>query len=262
MLFLIAAASLALQETPVPVEPDAALPETIEGPELLASAAPELPTPPPTDAPTLIAQFDTDYAAHGDIVAQMAGRKARERYLRSLLIPIISRSDLDDGARSVIMTETRDTFEAVEASNTAWAVERLDPEMFGPLYDAQPRLALEILGWAERDETAALRVLAVLEPVALAGDYDASIYASRIDAEAVADNRAQTYGTAFQCTDGVEAQWPVDAPELLTERRAALDLVTMEEFQAARLANGDDACAVPEEEEEEEEEEEAGDTAE
>ena len=247
MLFLIAAASLALQDTPARDVPDAAPQETVQDNGQLEGAAPALPPTPITDAPTLIAQFDTDYAAHGDIVAQMAGRKARERYLRALLIPIISRTDLDEGARSAIMTETRDTFEAVEASNTAWAVARLDPNVFGPLYEAQPRLALEVLSWAERDETAALRILAVLEPVALAGDYDASLYASRIDAQAVAENRAQTYGTAFQCTDGVEAQWPVDAPELLAERRAALDLVTMEEFLATRLIDGDDACAAPDE---------------
>lgn len=247
MLFLIAAASLTLQDAPAPVEPDATMQDTTQTADPLEGAAPDLPTHPPTDAPTLITQFDTDYAAHGDIVAQMAGRKARERYLRALLIPIISRTDLDDGARSAIMTQTRDTFEAVAASNTAWAVGRLDQDVFAPLYEAQPRLALEILNWAERDDTAQLRVLAVLEPVALAGDYDASIYASRIDAQAVAENRAQIYGTAFQCTDGEQVQWPVDAPELLAERRAALDLVSMEEFEAARLANEDDACAAPEE---------------
>jgi hypothetical protein len=253
MLFLIAAASLALQDAPVPDLPDAA-PQEIAQDELeqdtvqLEGAAPILPPAPITDAPTLIAQFDTAYAAHGDIIAQMAGRKARERYLRSLLIPIISRSDLDAGARSAIMTETRDTFDAVAAGNTAWAVGRLDPDIFTPLYEAQPRLALEILGWAERDETAALRVLAILGPVALAGDYDASIYASRIDAQAVAENRAQIYGTEFQCADGEQVQWPVDAPERLEERRAALDLVTMEEFAAQRLADGVDTCAVPEEE--------------
>jgi hypothetical protein len=246
MLFLIAAASLALQDAPEPGVSDTAPQDVVDSTEQLEGAAP--PPPPPTDAPTLIAQFDTDYAAHGDIVAQMAGRKARERYLRSLLIPIISRTDLDDGARSAIMTETRDTFEAVEASNTAWAVARLDPEVFGPLYEAQPRLAMEVLSWAERDETAELRILAVLEPVAIAGDYDASQYASRIDAQAMAENRAQVYGTAFQCSDGAEAQWPVDAPETLEERRAVLDLVTMEEYLADRLADGGDICARPEEE--------------
>jgi len=243
MLILIAAISLSFQAIQAEgTEPEALVEAETEN-QLIEGVEEQTP-PPPTDAPTLIDQFDTRYAAYGDIIAQLAARKARERYLRSLLIPIMTRTDLDEGARSEIMTGTQDTFDTVEASNTAWAVGLLDPEIFMPLYDDQPRLALDILAWAERDQTAELRTLAVLEPVAMAGDYDASLYAIRIDAQAMIENRPQIYGSEHVCEEGLWTAYSIHDPDQLDSRREALDLPPISEYRISIAKVPGESCEL------------------
>jgi len=243
MLILIAAISLSFQAVQAEGTAPEALVEAATENQSVEGGEEQTP-PPPTDALTLIDQFDTRYASYGDIIAQLAARKARERYLRSLLIPIITRTDLDEGARGEIMTETQDTFEATEASNTAWAVGLLDPEIFIPLYDDQPRLALEVLNWAERDNSAEFQVLAVLEPVAMAGDYDASLYAARIDAQAMLENRPQIYGSEHVCEAGIWTAYTIYDPEQLDSRREVLDLPPIAEYRISIAEEPGESCEV------------------
>ncbi len=197
---------------------------------------------PPTDAGTLIAEFDTQYAAWGDLIAALAARKARERYLAELLLPVITRSDLDEGASGEILRETRDTIAEVEADNTRWALAQLDPERFAAFQLAQPRLASDILRWAERDETSRGRIVAALEPVVLAGRYDPQAFAEMADSFALSQSRPQTYGTASVCVDGQRELAPVREPDNLDARRIALGLEPMADAWAALVAAEGEAC--------------------
>jgi hypothetical protein len=228
MLFLLVIASLNLQ---------AAQPagDTVVDPETVIVEK-------PTDAATLIAEFESRYEAFGGIVTELAARKARARYLRSLLIPVISRSDLDPGARNEILNQTADTLQSVELDNTAWAVSQLDPEVFGALYSENSRLALDILRWAERDDRANVRIIAALEPLATAGTFDANTYAALVDVHAVSESRPQVYGTQEQCVDGRRELWPLVAADETEKQRAALGLLVLEEDWAARLATDGSNC--------------------
>lgn len=200
------------------------------------------PAPPPTDAATLIAQFDAQYSAWGDLIAELAARKARERYLAELLLPVITRSDLDEGASGEILRETRDTIAEVETGDTRWALAQLDPERFAAFQLAQPRLATDILRWAERDETGRGRIVAALEPVVLAGRYDPQAFAEMADALALSQSRPQIYGTASVCVDGQREPAPVRAPDNLDARRIALGLGPMADAWAALIAAQGEAC--------------------
>lgn len=200
------------------------------------------PAPPPTDAATLIAGFDTQYTQWGDLIAELAGRKARERYLAELLLPVITRSDLDEGASGEILRETRDTISEVETANTRWAIAQLDPDRFAALEQAQPRLAADILRWAERDESGRGRIIAALEPVALAGRYDPQAFAEMTDAFAIAESRPQIYGTALACVDGHREPAPLRAPDNLDARRIALGLAPMAEARGALIATQGETC--------------------
>jgi hypothetical protein len=198
----------------------------------------------PTDAATLIAQIETRYESFGALVAELAARKARARYLRNLLIPIISRTDLDAGARNDILSGTADTLQTVERDNTIWAINQLDPERFGSLYNENSRLALEVLRWAERDHSARDRVIAALEPLAMIGTYDADTYATRVDELAVSENRPQLYGTQEQCLEGRRELWPLVAADETEKQRAVLGLTALEEDWAARLTDGGSNCSA------------------
>ncbi|WP_417493616.1 hypothetical protein [Maricaulis sp.] len=236
MLCLIAATLLLQTAQTGPAEDAAPAP---------ADAIAETPAPPPTDATTLIARFDEQYEAWGDLVAELAGRKARERYLAELLLPVITRSDLDDGASGEILRETRDTISDVEAANTQWALAQLEPERFAAFELEQPRLAADLLRWAERDEAGHARIVAALEPVAMAGRYDAQAFARMADALAMSQNERQLYGTVTACVDGRRQPARIRRPVDLAARRAALGLAPMEDAWAALIAAQGESCEAP-----------------
>lgn len=239
MLFpAVIALSLVLQGTQ---------PQASSGSEQVSQSAPvdesvTTPAPPPTDAATLIASFDAQYTAWSDLIAELAGRKARERYLAELLLPVITRSDLDEGASGEILRETRDTIAGVEAANTQWALAQLEPERFAAFEQDQPRLAADILRWAERDEAGRGRIIAALEPVTLAGRYDPQAFAAMADSFEISQARPQIYGTASTCIDGQREPAPVAAPDELDARRIALGLAPMAEAWAALIAAEGETC--------------------
>lgn len=210
------------------------------------TAAAAAPPPPPTDAPTLINQINGEYAAYGEFVAELAARKARERYLAELLLPVLGRQDLDAGAHGEILAGTRETIAAVEADNTAWAIAQLDPEQFVILWHDRDREARNVLRWAERDEAATGRIIAALENVAIEGLFDGQDYAVMADNHAVSENRPQPYGTAVDCVDGEIRPWPLDDGEPVDDRRAAIGLSPFEDAWAAYIAVNGTACTVPE----------------
>ncbi|SDM44547.1 DUF6624 domain-containing protein [Maricaulis salignorans] len=235
-MFLVTAiaATLVLQTTEPPAEPGDVAAD--------ANDVTATPAPPPTDAATLIARFDAQYDAWSDLIAELAARKARERYLAELLLPVITRSDLDEGASSEILRETRDTIAEVEAANTQWALAQLDPEHFAAFELEHPRLAADLLRWAERDEAGRRRIVAALEPVARAGRYDARDFAPMADALAVSQNGRQVYGTLSACVDGLREPVRVRRPAELDARRAALGLSPMDEAWAALIADEGESC--------------------
>ena len=238
MLCLIAA-TLLLQTAQTGPAEDAAPAEAEAVSEALA------PAPPPTDAATLIARFDAQYDAWGDLIAELAARKARERYLAELLLPVITRTDLDEGASGEILRETRDTIAEVETDNTQWALAQLEPGRFAAFELDHPRLAADLLRWAERDEARRARIVAALEPVALAGRYDAQAFAQMADAVAMSQNGRQLYGTVTTCIDGQRQPARIRGRGDLDARRAALGLAPMAEAWAALIAAEGESCEAP-----------------
>ena len=194
------------------------------GAELEGAAEPAL----PVDAASLIVQIDGQWSAYSELAAELAARQARERFLSELLLPVIARSDLEPGAQGEILREAADTIAAVEGGNTQWAVRQLNPGDFTILFAEQPRLAQQILRFAERDTNAEGRIVAALEATALAGRIDGPAYARRADAHRVANGQRQFYGTAEICTEDGLQPAPIAQPGRLAERRAALGLLPMD----------------------------------
>ena len=217
-----------VQDTPTP-EPETPPAET-------GSEAPAV----PTDAPTLIADIEGRAAAYGELAAELAARKARERYLTGLVLPVISRTDLDDGARGEILQAFGPQIAAVEDANTQWAVDQLTPEDFAVLYAEAPRTAHDILRWAERSQTPRPQILAPRVPLALHGDSYRPAFAQIADALAVSQEAPQSYGTALVCLSGETALAPIRAPEALAERREALGLPPLDPDAFVSEACGDE----------------------
>ncbi|RKR03166.1 DUF6624 domain-containing protein [Maricaulis maris] len=227
MSVFILATMLILQDAEAPPAPQEAPPAVAD-----AEATDNTPAPLPTDAATLIAEFDAAYAQWGDLIAEMAARKARDRYIRDLLLSRISRSDLDPGARPAIIEATADTFNAVDQANTEWAVGLLDEHDFAALISEQPALAADIAALIQQGDLAAQRrLLELVEPFALAGDFNGMRYALLYDRIAVADDRPQRYGSRFICENGEQVYPPIEDPDTVDERRASLGLEPLAAYQ-------------------------------
>ncbi len=228
MSVFILAAMLVLQDAEAP--PATADTDTPLVEEAVADIAP---APLATDAATLITEFDTAYAQWGDLIAEMAARKARDRYIRDLLLSRISRADLDPGARTEIIEATGDTFNAVDEDNTAWAISLLDEFDFAALVSEQPTLAADIAALIQHgDISAQRRLLDLVEPFALAGGFNGMRYALLYDRVAVAEDRPQRYGSQFRCENGEQVYPPIEDPDMVDERRATLGLEPLAVYQA------------------------------
>tara|TARA_R110000868_G_scaffold35549_1_gene127344 strand:- start:5027 stop:5749 length:723 start_codon:yes stop_codon:yes gene_type:complete len=209
----------------------------------------QAPAPLATDAASLIAEFDTAYETYGDLVAEVSARAARDRYIRTLLISRISRTDLEPDVRSALISETEDTFDAVDQDNTAWALGVLDDFDFARLNADMPDIARKIAGLIQHGDLAAQqRLLATVEPLALAGDFDGQSYALLYDRVAMGEGRPQRYGSQFQCVEGEQRPYELEAPEAVDERRAAFGLEPLAEYEARNRALYGASCASSESE--------------
>ena len=234
MLHLIAASILLQTAQPAPAE------NAAPG---LAETATETPAPLATDAATLIAEFDTAYELYGDLVAEVSARAARDRYIRTLLISRISRADLEPAVRSALITETEDTFDAVDEDNTAWALSVLDDIDFAQLNADMPDIAVKVAALIQHgDLDAQQRLLALVEPLALAGEFDGQRYVLLYDRVAMGEGQPQRYGSQFQCVDGEQRTYELEAPDAVDERRAAFNLVPLAEYQAQNRALYGQSC--------------------
>ncbi|WP_323761495.1 hypothetical protein [Maricaulis sp.] len=245
MSVFILAALLVLQDAEIQPGPEAtatqeAAPQAGE-PQAGADTDEPMADSPPTDAASLIARIEGRFASHADTVAEMAGRKARERYLSELLLPVISRADLDDGAQGEILAALSGQIHEIEANNSQWALDQIDPDSFLTVWTDNPRLGAELLRMAQRAPDSQARLVAALEPVALAGAYDGAAYAAMADALAVSQNQPQPYGTATECVDGLTQVWPLADPDTIDAARTALGLAR---FDANAIAG--QACETTE----------------
>ena len=73
-------------------------------------------------------------------------------------------------------------------------------------------------------DTVLAAVVAALEPVAMAGNYDGAEFAGLADELAVREEQAQPYGTQTRCVDGTTTLYEIAGPDTLDERREALGL--------------------------------------
>lgn len=190
----------------------------------------------PTDAATLIALTESRWNEWESVVGELASRTARERFAADLVYPVIARTDLDEGARGPIMQAGLTRIDALQAENTAWAAAQLDPQSFPDFHTLQPRLARELLRMAERDDANLGRIVAALEPVVLAGGYDAAAFAAMADRHALAEDRPQPYGTQSHCAEGTVTLHEIAEPDTLTERREAIGLPPLDRDAAEGAA--------------------------
>ncbi|MED5549842.1 MAG: hypothetical protein VX529_10845 [Pseudomonadota bacterium] len=210
-MYLIALAALVL------------LQDTASAGEPAEEAAAETPAE-PADAATLIALTENRWDDWSGVIGELAARTARERFAADLVYPVIARTDLEEGARGPIMQAGLTRIGALVDENTDWAAAQLDAETFPDFYTLQPRPARELLRMAERDDANLGRIVAALEPVVLAGGYDAAAFAALADRHALAEDRAQPYGTQSHCAEGTVTLYEIAEPDTLAERRESIGL--------------------------------------
>ncbi|MHA6289444.1 hypothetical protein [Maricaulis sp. CAU 1757] len=190
----------------------------------------------PVTAADLIAEARRNWQDWHVVIAQLAARRAQERYLAELTLPAISSPAIDAESRSEVLSALHPLIERVETSNTGWAVEQLTEIDLVGLWTVDARAGSQLISLAERDQDNAGAVVTALGPVARAGLIDGQAYAERADALARQENRPQPYGTATDCSDGTAQIWQVEAPDALDTRREALGLLPFDVDQVIAAA--------------------------
>lgn len=132
-----------------------------------------------------------------------------------------------DAAFKIVAGQIR----AVDAANRAALLAMLPPERWftiGKYGREASQAAFMIVQHAGPDLWR--RFLPVLEPLASKGDIAGGDYALMYDRLATTEGRPQRYGSQMRCEGGRYAPFPIEAPESLDARRAALAMRPYAEY--------------------------------
>lgn len=207
----------------------------------LASLAPDARAQ-AAEASALITAFDQKWERGAAVVAEIGEMQARDQYLREIMIQGFHQ-DMSAATRRAYIDGTRETFDRVDDEHTRRLVAILEVISWQDLRALSARAAGQAFSLISHSNDLAFkkRMMAIFEPLALAGEMDGAQFAMLYDDIAQTEGRPQRYATNFDCRDGEYQPNPTEAPEQLNERRAALRMEPMDAY-AARMREMYGAC--------------------
>lgn len=172
--------------------------------------------------------------------ADHARANADTRLDKALLVELQRRIDLDQEVRERAMQTPGDKaldaeVAAIDKDNIAWLAQYLDAHGW-PGYDTVGRsgsLAFFVLAQhADQDRALQERVLSMLGKAVEKGQASPIHLAYLTDRLRLAQDLPQVYGTQFRLEDGKISPAPIEDPEHVDQRRGALGMSTLAEYQA------------------------------
>lgn len=192
-------------------------------------------------APDKLAIFKRDRARHAEIVTALGAASGRDQFVRSVFVPRIAAFGADAGG---FIEAFQPVITAVDADNADFARKLLDQPGFAVLHAEAPDAAQRIVDLLHHGGTDAdkARLLALIEPLAIAGEFDGQSYALMHDRLAESEGRPQRYGTQDACTDGRREIYTLEDPERVDARRAAFGMMPLAEYRAILIEQYGAAC--------------------
>ena len=179
-------------------------------------------------------------AASDPLVAELFRRVATDQFARSHVTAANSRADwakgLSDGALRIAyaVVSTRDWC-GTDARNTGWLKQQLRSHgWFKRSTDGADAdgAAFLLVQHADADQPFQKQILALMEPLAAAGEARPANYALLFDRVAVGEGRPQRYGSQGRCTGtGTWTEFPVEHPDALDQERAKMGLEPMADYR-------------------------------
>lgn len=196
-----------------------------------ACATPPAADPSPADA--LVAEFDAKYARGEDIVSEIGAMHARDRLLREIIMQGL-RTEMSGETRLAYINRTEHHFDRVSAENTRRLRAILRILSWQELTALSPNAAEQAFSLISHSNDIAFKreMASHFEQLARAGQMRGDRVAILVDDIALAEGRAQIYGTNLECHHGIYQPKPIEAVETLDARRAALGLNPIAEYVA------------------------------
>lgn len=189
------------------------------------------PTP---NASWLIGEFERRYEKEAALYEEMGRLKARDRYIRDLIIDMFNREQMTLDDREGFIAGTSALFDQVDSENTADLKALLERFSWEEMNDINPDLLKDafLIVQHSNDQAFQAQTLKVFEPMALEERISGQQYALLYDRVTLAEGGKQRYGTQYDCKDGVWTSHALEEPDTVDERRAAFDMVPLAEYLA------------------------------
>jgi hypothetical protein len=197
---------------------------------LLLAAAPALaqdgPPAPSENALRLIEEYNRDLEAGLDVSRDIGAAAFAEQFARNRMVAVIADPTLSAADRSAFLGEVGLRLAEIDGANTAMVQGLLETRTLAELAGIDERVASSLLSIVQHSPDLAFqkRVLADLEPLAEGGVVEGQSYALLVDEVRSRDGELQLYGTNANCRDGEMTVDPMEDPESVDERRAALGM--------------------------------------
>ena len=172
------------------------------------------------------------YSLFAPIAQEMGARRGRDQLIRWLLVDTMAH-EVDADSRELFLEGVNPVIEEIDNSNTRYVVEVFDEYGFLRIFSDIPSLAE--LGIAiihhGNNVNARREFLAIIEPLALQGEFDGQRYALFYDRLAEIEERPQRYGTQDMCVDGVRVPYTLEEPAGdIDLRRSYVGLGSIDEY--------------------------------
>lgn len=198
------------------------------------------PARPPEDADTL-ARFNAEIGIHQTLVEQLGAAHGRDHFVRAVFVPKLAEFGAEVGP---FIEAFSPVIGAVDAQNTQIAWAALEDPGFEMLHNAAPGAAERAIAILHHGASLEQRrgLLEVIEPLALAGDFDGQRYALMYDRLAEAEGRPQRYGSQDACIDGRREIYSLEDAERVDAWRAQMGMGPLDEYRAGLIDMYGPAC--------------------
>lgn len=189
-----------------------------------------------------LTQFQERYRQDIDTISFLGRLRGRDLFIRGLFVPLLGHLPPDQAQILIAGFGPRIGGESRLITQDALAVLAETP--FAELHERAPTatgLIADLVHHGGTDEEKR-HVLALIEPLALAGRFNQQRYALMYDRQAEREGRPQRYGSQDACVNGKTTLYQIEDEEHVDERRAEMGMGPLAEYRASLIEMYGERC--------------------
>lgn len=189
-----------------------------------------------------LTQFQQRYSRDIDTIRFLGRLRGRDQFVRGLFVPLLGQLPPDQAQILIADFGPRIGEEDREITQVALTV--LEETPFSELHARAPLatgLIADLVHHGGTDDEKR-RLLALIEPLALAGRFNQQRYALMYDRQAEREGRPQRYGSQDACVDGMRTLYPIEDEAHVDERRAEMGMEPLADYRASLIQMYGERC--------------------